>query len=394
MPDISKRLLGIVPEGENDGWEVHFAAFERKMAGEDILMLSIGDHEFDTPEATVEACVRAVRGGHHHYSEIAGMPALRAAIAKMTEESTGVETSPAQVLATIGGQAALNSALLGTLDHGDHGIMISPYYVTYPGGFNFTGASHTVVDASAENGFQPDPEDIRAAVRSNTKSLLINSPNNPTGAVYSRETLEEIADICREHDLWLISDEVYSTHTGPEHPHISPRALEGMKQRTLVINSLSKSHGMTGWRVGWLIAPERFVQSGRNLNLISTYGLNDFVSRAATEAIENAYGVDEITHIYAKRQAKFVELMRGINSVTVRGSEGGMYVMLDIRGVAATGQEFAWALLNAEKVAVLPGESFGSAATGHVRISMCQTDELLEEAAYRLKRFVTSQNSN
>ncbi len=394
MPDISKRLLGIVPDGESDGWEVHFAAFARKKAGENILMLSIGDHEFDTPEQTVEACVRAVRAGHHHYSEIAGTPALRSAIARMTEQSTGIETAAGNVLATIGGQAALNTALLGTLDPGDHGIMISPYYVTYPGGFNFTGATHTVVQAHAENGFRPDPADISAAIKPNTKTLLINSPNNPTGAVYSRETLETIAGICREHDIWLVSDEVYSTHTGAEHPHISTRALDGMKDQTLVVNSLSKSHGMTGWRVGWLVAPERFVDTARNLNLISTYGLNDFVSRAATEAIEQAYGLEKISNTYASRQAKFVELMRGVNSLTVRGSEGGMYVMLDVRKVSATGQKFAWALLDAENVAVLPGESFGSAAAGHVRISMCQTDELLEEAAQRLKRFVFSQNSN
>ncbi len=391
MPEISNRIRGIVPEGESDGWEVHFAAFARKNAGEDILMLSIGDHEFPTPQETVEACVREVRAGHHHYTELAGRPALRSAIAAMTQQATGVATVQENVIATIGGQAALYSALLGTLDAGDHGVMISPYYVTYPGAFNVTGASHSVVDAHAENGFQPDPRDIRAAIRPNTKTLLINSPNNPTGAVYSRPVLEAIAEICIEHDLWLVSDEVYWTHTGPDHPHISPRALPGMKDRTLVVNSLSKSHGMTGWRVGWLVAPEPFVRLATNLNLISTYGLNDFVSRAATEAVRNGYGVSEIATLYEKRRARFLNSIRGINAITIRGSEGGMYLMLDVRSVAKSGQDFAWALLDAEKMAVLPGESFGRAAAGHIRISLCQTDELLEEAARRLRRFVADQ---
>ena len=390
MPEISCRLRNIVPEGETDGWDVHFSAFARRKSGEDILMLSIGDHEFDTPEKTVEACARAVRGGHHHYSEIAGIPSLRAAIAAMTEETTGVGTAVDNILATIGGQAALYTALLGTLDSGNHGIMISPYYVTYPGAFNVTGAAHTVVAARAENGFQPDPEDIRAAIGPNTKSLLINSPNNPTGAVYSSSTLNAIAAICREHDLWLISDEVYWSHTSADHPHISPRSLDGMKDRTLVVNSVSKSHGMTGWRVGWLVAPEAFIKTGANLNLISTYGLNDFVSRAATEAIAGRVGLDEIAAIYARRREKFLTAIRGINAITVRGSEGGMYLMVDIRQIAESGREFAWALLDEEKMAVLPGESFGQAAAGHVRISLCQTDELLEEASVRLKRFVTS----
>lgn len=390
MPDISDRIKGIVPEGEADGWEVHFTAFARKNAGEDILMLSIGDHEFPTPAETVEACVREVRAGHHHYTELAGKPALRTAIATMTEQATGVATTIDNVLATIGGQSALYSALLGTLDPGDHGIMISPYYVTYPGAFNVTGAKHTVVDALAENDFQPDPDAIRAAVLPQTRALLINSPNNPTGAVYSRKTLEAIAGICREHDLWLISDEVYWTHTGRSHPHISPRSLPGMKDRTLVVNSLSKSHGMTGWRVGWLVAPAPFIRLATNLNLISTYGLNDFVSRAASEAVTRRIGVDEIAGIYRQRRDRFIAALRGINSITLRGSDGGMYLMLDVRQIASSGQEFAWDLLDAEKMAVLPGESFGRAAAGHIRISLCQTDELLEEAAIRLARFVSN----
>ncbi len=393
MPKISNRIGGIVPEGEADGWEVHFAAFARKNAGEDILMLSIGDHEFATPAETVEACVGELRAGHHHYTELAGRPALRSAIAAMTQETTGVATSAGNILATIGGQAALYSALLGTLDPGDHGIMVSPYYVTYPGAHNVTGATHTVVDARAEDGFQPDPSDIRAAIRPNTKTLLINSPNNPTGAVYSIKTLNAIADICRDNDLWLISDEVYWSHTSPDHPHISPRSLPGMEERTLVVNSLSKSHGMTGWRVGWLAGPEAFISTATNLNLISTYGLNDFVSRAATAAIENGYGLEAIASLYQRRREKFLAAIFGINAITVRGSKGGMYLMLDIRNVASTGQDFAWALLEEENMAVLPGESFGRAAAGHIRISLCQSDEMLDEAAIRLGRFISNRLS-
>lgn len=390
MPDISDRVRGIIPDGQGDGWEVHFEALSRKAAGQDILVLSVGDHEFPTPEETVEACVEAVRGGHHHYTLISGMPAFRQAVARMTEQTTGVATTENNVLATIGGQAALYTTMLATLDPSDHGIMVSPYYVTYPGVFNVTGASHSVVDAVAENGFQPNPDDIRAAIRPNTKTLLINSPNNPTGAVYSQAALEEIASICIEHDLWLVSDEVYWSHTGSDYPHISPRSLPGMKDRTIVVNSLSKSHGMTGWRVGWLVAPEDFIRLCTNVNLISTYGLNDFVSRAAVEAVSNRFGLDEITNLYASRREKFLDTVRGINALTIRGSEGGMYLMLDIRKVAKTGEEFAWALLDAENMSVLPGESFGRAASGHIRISLCQTDDKLEEAARRLKRFVAS----
>jgi arginine:pyruvate transaminase len=389
MPHPSSRISSISPSGK-DGWEVHFAALTRRQQGEDILMLSVGDHDFDTPAETVEACVRAVRSGHHHYTQLPGLPRLREAMARIATEATGVPTTADEVLATPGGQSALYAAVQATLDPGDHAVVVAPYYATYPGTFRAAGASFTVVEARAEDGFQPDAAAVRKAVQPNTRAILINTPNNPTGAVYTRETLEGIAETCRAHDLWLYSDEVYWTLTGDSHRHLSPRALTGMKERTLVINSLSKSHGMTGWRIGWLTGPADLIRLLVNLNLVSTYGLNDFVSRAAIEALENGYGVEEIAARYAARREIFLAAMRGFNAMTVRGSEGGMYVMLDVRAVEPDCERFAWGLLEAEKVAVMPGSSFGEAAAGHIRISLCQPDALLQEAAKRLKRFVSA----
>jgi arginine:pyruvate transaminase len=388
MPKPSSRISGISPSGK-DGWEVHFAALSRRQQGEDILMLSVGDHDFDTPSETVEACVTAVRSGHHHYTQLPGLPRLREAMARTAGEATGVPTTADEVLATPGGQSALYAAVQATLDPGDHAVVVAPYYATYPGTFRAAGADFTVVEARAEDGFQPDAKAVEAAVRPNTRAVLVNTPNNPTGAVYTRKTLEAIADICRKPDLWLFSDEVYWTLAGSS-PHLSPRALPGMKERTLVINSLSKSHGMTGWRIGWLTGPAELIRLAICLNLVSTYGLNDFVSRAAIEALENRYGVDEIAARYAARREVFLAEMRGFNAVTVRGSEGGMYAMLDIRAVEPDCEHFAWRLLEAEKVAVMPGSSFGEAAAGHIRISLCQPDALLKEAAKRLRRFISA----
>ncbi|TKT80072.1 pyridoxal phosphate-dependent aminotransferase [Aquamicrobium sp. LC103] len=387
MPRPSSRVSGITPSGK-DGWEVHFEAWSRKQAGDDIIMLSVGDHDFDTPEATVEACVREVRAGHHHYTHLPGLPRLRQAMAAVSTACTGVETAAEEVLATPGGQAALFSAVLGTIDPGGHAIVVAPYYATYPGTFRAAGAGFTVVEARAEDGFQPNAAAIEKAVEPNTRAILINTPNNPTGAVYTRESLEGIAEICRRHDLWLLSDEVYWTLGGGK--HLSPRSLPGMAERTLVINSMSKSHGMTGWRLGWLTGPRDFITTLISLNLVSTYGLPDFVSRAAIAALENGYGVEEIAARYAARRAFFLEAIRGLNAVTVRGSEGGMYVMLDISGVEPDCEAFAWALLDGENVAVMPGSSFGEAASGHIRVSLCQPEDVLREAAARLARFIAS----
>jgi arginine:pyruvate transaminase len=390
MPRPSSRLSNIIPSGK-DGWEVHFAAMNRKEAGEPIVMLSVGDHDFDTPAETVEACVTAVRAGHHHYTQLPGIPALRKAMARVSTQCTGIETAPDQVIAAPGGQAALYAAVQGTVDRGEHAVVVAPYYATYPGTFRAAEADFTVVETRAADGFQPDAAAVEKAVRKSTRAILVNTPNNPTGAVYTRGALEGLADICRRHDLWLLSDEVYWTLGGGE--HLSPRALPGMEERTLVVNSMSKSHGMTGWRLGWLTGPADFIARLVGLNLVTTYGLPDFVSRAAVEALDQGYGVKEIATRYAARRSVFLEAVHGMNDVTVRGSEGGMYVMLDISAVESDDEKFAWALLDAEKVAVMPGSSFGEAAAGHIRISLCQPENVLQDAAQRLRRFVSTYRS-
>lgn len=387
MPKPSARVSGITPSGK-DGWEVHFEAITRKEAGEDIIMLSVGDHDFDTPAETVEACVTAVRGGYHHYTQLPGIPRLREAMARISTQATGVLTTADEILAAPGGQLALYAAAQAVLDPGDHAIVVAPYYATYPPTFRAAGADFTVVEARSEDGFQPRAEDIEKAVRPNTRAILINTPNNPTGAVYTRESLEGLAEVCRKHDLWLLSDEVYWTLGGDE--HLSPRALPGMAERTLVINSMSKSHGMTGWRIGWVTGPQDLITVLASLSLVTTYGLGDFISRAAAEALENDYGVKEIAERYAARRTVFLDAVRGLNNVAVRGSAGGMYVMLDISEVELDCEKFAFGFLEAENVAVMPGLSFGESAAGHIRISLCQPEDTLMEAAQRLRRFVAS----
>lgn len=391
MPQPSRRISGIIPSGK-DGWEVHFAAWQRRQAGEDILMLSAGDHDFDTPVETVEACIRHLRGGHHHYTPLPGFPRLREAMAAVSTRCTGIKTEKDEVIATPGGQLALFAALQGVLDPEDHGVVVSPYYATYPGTFRAAGARFTEVEARAEHGFQPDLDAIAAAIEPRTRVILINSPNNPTGAVYSRESLEGLAEICRRHDLWLVSDEVYWSLAGKA-THLSPRALPGMAERTLVVNSMSKSHGMTGWRIGWLTGPADHIRMMINLNLVTTYGLADFVSRAAIDALEGDYGLGQIAATYDARRHAFLDAIADYPEIVVRGSQGGIYAMLDITASTPDCEAFAWKLLEVEKIAVMPGASFGEAARGHVRVSLCQTEDRLVDAARRIGALVTSRNA-
>lgn len=389
MPRLSARITGILPSGK-DGWEVHFAAWKRKQAGERIVMLSAGDHDFDTPLETVEAARAALSGGHHHYTPLPGLPRLREAMAAVSTRSTGVATSADEIIATSGGQAALYASVQAIMDPGDHAIVIGPYYATYPGTFRASGVDFTVVDAPAETDFQPDVALIEGAITPRTRAILINTPNNPTGAIYGRATLEALAAVCRRHDLWLISDEVYWSLAGPA--HLSPRALPGMAERTLVVNSMSKSHGMTGWRVGWLTGPANLIRSLIALNLVTTYGLPDFVSRAAIHALETGSGVAEIAARYAARREMFLAAL-GNQQSRVRGSRGGMYVMIDVAGLAPDCEAFAWALLADEAICVMPGASFGAAAAGHIRISLCQPDDVLADAARRIAAYITGREA-
>ena len=385
MPAISGRVSGIHPSGRS-GWELHFEALARKKAGEEITMLSVGDHDFDTPSQSVEACVQALRDGHHHYTELNGLPQLRRAMARVSAQSTGIETSADQVIATTGGQGALFAAVQATLDPGDHAIIAGPYYATYPGTFRLGNAEYTIVETKAEDDFLPDREMLETALTSRSKAVLINSPNNPTGAIYGPNTLGVLSEFCIANDLWLISDEVYWTHVRPGQKHLSPLALPGMQERTLVINSVSKSHGMTGWRVGWLRGPKDFIGELINLNLVVTYGLSDFVSHAVTEALNNAWGVEEIAARYARRRNAFIKEMSGSRRLAVRGSQGGMYVMLDVRDGFSSGDEFARLLLEKEKIAVMAGEGFGNSAVGHVRISLGQPEAVLVDSARQIRK--------
>ncbi|MEL7428634.1 MAG: aminotransferase class I/II-fold pyridoxal phosphate-dependent enzyme [Pseudomonadota bacterium] len=387
MPAASHRISQI-SQSNLEGWEVYVEALNRQREGKDPYMVCIGDHDFPTPFDSVAACKEALDAGHHNYSEIQGQPRLLEAIAKVASSACGMPVGTDEVITMPGGQGGLYASMQAVLNPGDHVVIVSPYYVTYPNTVRAAGGTFTLVDARSEDGFQPRATDIEAAIQPNTKAVMINSPNNPTCAIYSRETLEAICDVCIRHDLWLISDEVYWSLSKGN--HVSPRSLPGMKERTLVIHSMSKSHGMTGWRFGWIVAPEAMIGHLVQHNLVSTYGMNDFVSRAVTVALEQEIGVHDIADTYRKRGEMFLEELSGANDLRILNEAGGMYFMVDIRAIAQDAQKFAFALLEAENVAIMPGDSFGPSARGHIRISLCQPEDRLREAAKRLRRFTTT----
>ncbi|MDP5358870.1 MAG: pyridoxal phosphate-dependent aminotransferase, partial [Paracoccaceae bacterium] len=222
-----------------------------------VTELTIGEHDIRTHPDILRAMDQAAVGGHTGYATIPGTPQLRESVAARIEARTGVPTTSENILITPGGQAALFAAYIAVCDPGDTALFIDPFYVTYPGTIRGAGAVPKAIATSPETAFQPTKTALDAAA-AGAKSLLVNTPNNPTGVVYSAETLQTIADVCIAHDLWLISDEVYDTQVW-EGRHISPRSLPGMAERTLVVGSMSKSHAMTGSRIGWVCGPKEVI---------------------------------------------------------------------------------------------------------------------------------------
>ncbi len=383
--ELSNRIKNIL-NGDSDGWGVFLKARALIAAGEDITELTIGEHDQKTDPGILRAMYDSAAGGNTGYAAIPGTDALRKTIANRVRTRTGVATSAANVIVTPGGQAGLFAAHMAVLDAGDTALYIDPYYATYPGTLRAAGAIDRPVTARAENGFQPTQADF-AGLAAGARSLLINSPNNPTGVVYSQKTMQILAGIAQEHDLWLISDEVYDTQIW-QGQHLSPRTLPGMQERTLVIGSMSKSHAMTGSRIGWIIAPEAVIEQLVNLSINTTYGVPGYIQDAALFALSQGSALEQsIANVFRRRRLLANDVLAGANAVRLVPSSGAMYLMIDIRATGLSGEAFALALLEHEKIAVMPGESFGRAAAGHIRVAMTIEDSRFSDALGRLAGF-------
>ncbi|MGB5559397.1 MAG: pyridoxal phosphate-dependent aminotransferase [Paracoccaceae bacterium] len=382
---LSRTITGLTGGG-SDGWDLFLKARRMIAEGTKVTELTIGEHDIRTAPAILDAMHAAALAGHTGYASVPGTPQLRRTVAERITQRTGVPTTPENVIITPGGQAALFATHRACCDEGDRALFIDPYYATYPGTIRSVGAIPVAVPTRSRNSFQPDPSEIAARAQG-AKSLLINSPNNPTGVVYSRETLEGIAAACVTHDLWLISDEVYDTQVW-DGEHISPRSFSGMQDRTLVVGSMSKSHAMTGSRIGWIVGPKSVISHLTTLATHTNYGVAGFIQDAAVFALNQGAALEEeIGAPFRRRRAIALEVLAGQNAVRMLHSGGAMYVMLDIRSTGLSGDDFADRLLEAHHIAVMPGESFGQAAAGHVRVAMTVDDDAFRAALSRLVSF-------
>jgi arginine:pyruvate transaminase len=377
---LTARIAG---EG-SDAWQVHDDAVERLARGDDIILLSIGDPDFETPASIRDAAIHALGSGRTHYSPIGGEAPLRGAIAAAAAPQLGRPVDPAEIVVFPGAQAALFGLAQCLFDPGDEVIVVEPTYVTYEAVLGATGAHMVQVPLDPDRGFHLDPVDVASAITPRTRALLLNFPHNPTGACLRPAESRAVAELCVAHDLWLLSDEVYASLTFGD-PQVSPTSHPGMAERSAVVGSLSKSHAMTGWRCGWTITPPGLAAHLSTLARAMYFGVAQFIQDAAAHAV--AASGDELERIrrsYRRRARVVVDALAGVPGVRARMPDAGMYVFLDVRGTGLDGKRFARRLLDSAGVAVTPGEGFGPSGAGWARLSLAVSDEALEAGIERL----------
>jgi arginine:pyruvate transaminase len=334
----------------------------------------------------IEATVAALKAHNTGYSPIIGLPEVRAAIAARVERRTGTPTTAENVAVVPGTQAGLYCALQCLAGPGDEVIAMEPTYATYEAVVGAAGARLVTVPLLPEKGFHADLDALTRAVSPKSRVLWINSPHNPTGAVLSRDEIETIAALARRHDLWLLSDEVYEDLAFAR-PHVSPRSLGAMAERSVVVSSLSKSHAMPGFRLGWVVGPAALVQHLFNLVLCMLYGGPPFIQLGALAALRaDLPDVAALAADYRRRATLLSGILGAAARCRARPPEGGMFVLLDVRGTGLSADGFARALLDEEGVAALPCDGFGPSAVGHLRLSLTSDDARLKEAGERIVR--------
>ena len=332
---------------------------------------------------------KSAREGNTGYASVPGTKSLRQAVANRVQKRTGIHTTPNNVIITPGGQAGLFAAHVALANQGDTGLIIDPFYATYPTTLRSAGLNLRIVKTIPEDNFIPSMDELTKNAKG-AKTLLINSPNNPTGTVYDQATLLEISKVAIDNDLWVISDEVYDTQIWVG-KHISIRSLPNMENRTTVIGSMSKSHAMTGSRLGWVVAPEYVVEKLSDLACNTNYGVPGFIQDAGLYALTQMPDIEKIVAEPFNRRRKIAQkIVKEYPDIKVHPSLGGMYLMIDIRATGLNGVEFSKALLIARSIAVMPGESFGNSSAGHIRVAMTISDDKFEYATRSICSFASS----
>lgn len=397
MAQLSTRIHNVAPSAT---LEVDLKAKALKASGIDIIGFGAGEPDFPTPDYIVRTAVEAAQDSkNHRYTATAGLPELREAIAHKTARDSGYEVDPQQIVVTNGGKHAVYASFQLILNEGDEVIVPTPCWVSYPETIKLAGGVPVEVFADAEHTFEPSIEQIEAATTERTKAIIINSPNNPTGAVWSADTLRAIARWAIEHDVWVISDEIYEhmTYDDAETARIGSLVPE-VRDRLIVLNGVAKTYAMTGWRVGWLLAPAEVAKAATKLQGHMTSNVSNVPQRAAVSAIAgDLSAVAAMREAFDRRRHAIVSALNELPGVSCEMPKGAFYAFADFTGllgkplgkngtVCENTVQLAALILDEVHVAAVPGEGFS--APGYIRFSYALADDDLAEGMRRLKEWL------
>ncbi|MCI0709766.1 MAG: aminotransferase class I/II-fold pyridoxal phosphate-dependent enzyme [Chloroflexi bacterium] len=377
---VSERVQAIPPSGIRKFFDIAATM-------DDVISLGIGEPDFTSPQPVIEAGIEALRRGETHYTSNNGLIELRESVAQYVSSLYHIDYNPEnEILVSVGVSEALYLVGGATLNPGDEVIIPEPCFVSYAPEVMLAGGVPVMIPTYFEEDFQVTAQDIEKAITNKTKAILLGYPNNPTGAVLTRQRLLEIAAVAEKHDLLVISDEIYDRLTyGIEHTNFA--TLPNMRERTVVLSGLSKSHAMTGWRIGFALAPPEIVAGMRKIHQYSIMSAPTVSQYAAIEALKQEDAVQEMRNEYDRRRKL---LVGGLNELGLDCFEprGAFYAFPRITVTGMDDNEFAEKLLMEEKVAVVPGSAFGKSGTGFVRACYATSYEELEEALERLRNFM------
>ena len=383
MPNIATRVSELSGEG---ALAVFARAKDLEQQGRSIIHLELGEPDFHPAAPVVDAVRAAVASGRDRYVAPRGIPALRCAIADYLNRTRRLEVSPEEVLVAPGCKMALALAMMALVEPGDEVLCPDPGFPIYPSLTRGLGAKAVPFRLDEKNGFQPEVEEIAGKITGKTRVFIFNSPGNPTGTVFDEKTLERIAELARKHDLWVISDEVYARilFTGE---YQSIRSLPGMAERTVIVDGFSKSFAMTGWRLGYAVAPKNVIDALDVLVMNTFTCTAEFSQVAAIEALEDSTGaVPAMVGEFKKRRDMFVSRLNRIPGFRCQTPGGAFYAWVNIEDTGRSAEEVQQLLLEEAGVAAIAGAAFGEEGKNYLRFSLVSAPHLLEEALDRIER--------
>lgn len=386
---LSRRAQAIQP---SPTLHIDARAKELKAAGVDIISLGAGEPDYPAPIHVKEAAVGAIQNDMSHYTAVNGIVELREAISEKLAAENDLTYAADEILVTVGGKHALYNAFMALIDPGDEVLVPSPFWVSYPEQIRLAQGVPVLVDTDPEAGFRLDPQKVAEAITPSTKGIVLNSPNNPTGAVYSPADLEALAAVVQEHDLWVVSDEIYERLVYEGHEQVSIARFPGMKERTVIINGFSKAYAMTGWRMGYAAGPRAVIGAMANLQGHVTSNASSLVQVASVAALKGPTGpIDAMVADYAGRRQLVLSRITAMPGIQCPPPAGAFYVFPNVTGLLGrqlggktiqTSADLAEMLLEEARIAVVPGEGFG--APGYIRISYATSRDELTEALSRM----------